>query len=167
MRRRLAIHFFAIQFISTLADEGLLPFNHDEGRWSWDLGDIHAKGYTNNVVDLMVGKLNRLPVETQAALQAACLSWRRHRLDPATPSFRRLVEEIRTPPTLGRHTSAGLIFDSGDSYRFVHEPRPGIGLFVDPGRVALRGTPSNREAARQHTLLRRRERREFSRSSIS
>ena len=66
--------FFAIQFISALAEEGLLTFDYGEGRWSWDLNRIHAKGYTDNVVDLMVGKLNRLPVETQNALQLlACL----------------------------------------------------------------------------------------------
>ena len=66
--------FFAIQFISTLADEGLLTFDYDEAQWSWDLSRIHAKGYTDNVVDLMVGKLNRLPVETQKALQQfACM----------------------------------------------------------------------------------------------
>ena len=66
--------FFAIQFISALAEEGLLTFDHGAARWSWDLNRIHAKGYTDNVVDLMVGKLNRLPVETQNALQQlACL----------------------------------------------------------------------------------------------
>src|SRR6266403_301361 len=66
--------FFAIQFISALAEEALLTFHHGEARWSWDLNRIHAKGYTDNVVDLMVGKLNRLPVETQKALQQlACL----------------------------------------------------------------------------------------------
>ena len=66
--------FFAIQFISALGDEGLLTFDHSAGRWAWDLGRIHAKGYTENVVDLMVGKLNRLPLETQKALQEfACL----------------------------------------------------------------------------------------------
>ena len=66
--------FFAIQFFSALAEEGLLTFDHGEGRWSWDLNRIHAKGYTDNVVDLMVGKLSRLPVETQKALQQlACL----------------------------------------------------------------------------------------------
>src|SRR5262249_4067983 len=27
--------FFAIQFISSLAEEGLLIFDHGEGRWSW------------------------------------------------------------------------------------------------------------------------------------
>ena len=29
--------FFAIQFLSALAEEGLLTFDHDGGRWSWDL----------------------------------------------------------------------------------------------------------------------------------
>src|ERR1700676_5032772 len=66
--------FFAIQFISALAEEGLLRFDHDAARWHWELDRVHAKGYTDNVVDLMVGKLTRLPLETQAALQQlACL----------------------------------------------------------------------------------------------
>jgi PAS domain S-box-containing protein len=66
--------FFAIQFISTLAEEGLLRFDHDAARWRWELDRIHARGYTDNVVDLMVGKLTRLPIKTQAALQQlACL----------------------------------------------------------------------------------------------
>jgi PAS domain S-box-containing protein len=66
--------FFAIQFISTLVDEALLTFDHGVRRWSWDVGLIQGKGYTDNVVDLMVGKLNRLPIETQKTLQEfACL----------------------------------------------------------------------------------------------
>ena len=66
--------FFAIQFISALAEEGLLTFERHAGRWSWDVDGIHAKGYTDNVVDLMVAKLQRLPVEAQEALQQlACL----------------------------------------------------------------------------------------------
>src|SRR6516162_3923326 len=66
--------FFAIQFFSELAEEGLLTFDYGEASWSWDLNRIYAKAYTDNVVDLMVGKLNRLPGETQKALQQlACL----------------------------------------------------------------------------------------------
>ena len=66
--------FFAIQFISALAEEGLLTFQHDHGRWSWNLNRIHAKSYTDNVVDLMVWKLQCLPVQTQEALRHfACL----------------------------------------------------------------------------------------------
>lgn len=66
--------FFVIQFLQALADEQLLTFDHDARQWWWDPDRIHAKGYTDNVVDLMVGKLIRLPAETQQALQQlACL----------------------------------------------------------------------------------------------
>jgi predicted ATPase len=66
--------FFAIQFLVALAEERLLTFDRGDGRWHWDIGRIQAKGYTDNIVDLMVGKLNRLPLETQKALQQlACL----------------------------------------------------------------------------------------------
>jgi hypothetical protein len=66
--------FFAIQFISSLAEEGLLRFDHAAARWRWDLNRLRGKAYTDNVVDLMVGRLNRLPVQTQGALrQLACL----------------------------------------------------------------------------------------------
>src|SRR6185436_14948139 len=66
--------FFLIQFLHTLAEEGWLAFDHEKGRWSWDLGRIRAKGYTDNLVDLMVAKLTRLTVTTQKAVQQlACL----------------------------------------------------------------------------------------------
>ncbi|MGA7808955.1 trifunctional serine/threonine-protein kinase/ATP-binding protein/sensor histidine kinase [Bradyrhizobium sp.] len=66
--------FFAIQFVAALAEEELLRFDHHAARWRWELDRLHAKGYTDNVVDLMVDKLTRLPIETQAALQRlACL----------------------------------------------------------------------------------------------
>jgi PAS domain S-box-containing protein len=66
--------FFVIQFLYALAEEHLLVFDHGSSRWTWDLERIRAKGYTDNVVDLMVGKLTRLPAETQRALQLlACL----------------------------------------------------------------------------------------------
>src|SRR5262249_57191068 len=42
--------FFAIQFLSSLAEEGMLTFDHDPARWVCDLDRIHAKGYTDNVV---------------------------------------------------------------------------------------------------------------------
>jgi PAS domain S-box-containing protein len=66
--------FFLVQFLHTLAEEGWLTFDHEQARWSWDLNRILAKRYRDNVVDLMVGKLNRLPLDTQMALQQlACL----------------------------------------------------------------------------------------------
>src|SRR5208337_3763455 len=66
--------FFVLQFLSSLADEGLLTFDHEVQSWSWNLDWIRAKSHAGNVVELMVGKLGRLPDEAQKALQQlACL----------------------------------------------------------------------------------------------
>ena len=66
--------FFANQFLSVLVDEELITFDHDAAGWSWDLARIHAKGYTDNVIDMLVGKLGRLPGRTRQVLQQlACL----------------------------------------------------------------------------------------------
>ena len=66
--------FFAIQFISALAEERMLYFDYDAARWSWDIKRIQAHAYTDNVVDFVIGKLARLPADTQDALQQlACL----------------------------------------------------------------------------------------------
>ncbi len=111
--------FFAIQFISTLAEEGLLTFDYAEGSWVWNLNRIHAKGYTDNVVELMVGKLGRLPGETREALQRfACMgnSAEFDMLsmvfqDPAEVWHEHLWEAVRN----------GLIFRADNSYRFLHD----------------------------------------------
>jgi PAS domain S-box-containing protein len=111
--------FFAIQFISELADEGLLAFNHGEGRWAWDLSRIHAKNYTDNVVDLMVGKLNRMPASTQSALrQLACLG-NSADFDMLEMVYQDSSEEIDCQ--LWEAVLAGLVFRTEDSYRFLHD----------------------------------------------
>src|SRR5580700_10659790 len=48
--------FFAIQLLTSLAEEGLLQFDRHAPGWVWDLGRIRAKSYSGNVVHLMVGK---------------------------------------------------------------------------------------------------------------
>ena len=66
--------FFAIQFFIALAEEGQLVFDPATPAWQWNIHRIRAKSYTDNVVDLMAGKLKRLPTATQEALkQLACL----------------------------------------------------------------------------------------------
>jgi len=71
--------FFVIQFIYALVEEQLLTFDHNGARWFWDLNRIHAKGYTDNVVELMVGKLNRLPIQTQKSSAGTCLLGKQRR----------------------------------------------------------------------------------------
>ena len=111
--------FFAIQFISALAEEGLLTFDHGAGRWSWDLDRIHAKGYTDNVVELMVGKLNRLPLETQKALQEfACLG---NSTEISTLSIVHGTSEEEVHSDLWEAVRLEFIVRLEGSYKFVHD----------------------------------------------
>jgi predicted ATPase len=111
--------FFAIQFISALVEEGLLTFDYDDGRWSWDPNSIYAKGYTDNVVDLMVGKLNRLPVEAQQALQLLpCMG------NSAEFNLLEMVSQQSNEEMHGQlweAIRAGLIFRTEHSYTFSHD----------------------------------------------
>src|ERR671933_332213 len=70
--------FFVNQFLKTLYSENLLTFHLPQsgsrGQWQWDISNIEAMDITDNVVELMVGKLKKLPQETQQALRlAACV----------------------------------------------------------------------------------------------
>ena len=88
-------------------------------RWSWDLNRIHAKGYTDNVVDLMVGKLNRLPVETQKALQElACLG---NSAEISTLSIVHGTSEEEVHSDLWEAVRLEFIVRLEGSYRFVHD----------------------------------------------
>jgi PAS domain S-box-containing protein len=61
--------FFALQFLTALAEEGLLTFDPSAPAWRWDMENIRARNYTDNVVDLMAEKLQRLQATTQEALK--------------------------------------------------------------------------------------------------
>jgi PAS domain S-box-containing protein len=111
--------FFAIQFISTLAEEGLLSFDYAERRWIWNLNRIHAAAYTDNVVELIVGKLIRLPNDTQEALkQFACMG-NTAEFGVLAMAFEQPIEELHQ--NLWEAVRTGVIFRSDDSYRFLHD----------------------------------------------
>jgi PAS domain S-box-containing protein len=111
--------FFAIQFLGTLAEEELLTFDYGEGRWSWDLSRILSKGYTDNVVELMVGKLSRLPLPTQKALQRFACMGNSAEFDMLQMAFQDSFEALHDQ--LWEAVRNGLIFRSDASYRFLHD----------------------------------------------
>ena len=111
--------FFALQFMSALAEEGLLSLDHDLARWSWDISRIHAKGYTDNVVDLMVGKLTRLPVETQKALQQLACLGNTAEIKMFSVVHRTSEEELHSD--LLEAVRLELIVRLEGAYRFVHD----------------------------------------------
>jgi predicted ATPase len=111
--------FFAIQFFTALAEEGLLAFDPVTRAWQWDMNRIRPKSYTDNVVDLMSGKLRRLSAPTQEALkQLACLG------DVASIAILTLVHgetQEAMHAALWEAVRAGLVFREDGAYKFLHD----------------------------------------------
>ena len=111
--------FFVIQFLNVLADEGLLAFDHERASWSWDLDGIHAKRYTDNVAELLAGRLTQLSLETQDALrQFACLG---NAADVAMLSIVLGTSEELVHAALWEARRQQLIDRFDSSYKFVHD----------------------------------------------
>ena len=120
--------FFANQFLQELVADDLITFEASDAEWRWDLGPIRAKGYTENVVDLMVGKLSRLPLTTQEALKAlACLGNTAEHVNARAGS--RYVRGAAPLRSLGS-APAGADRPFGRLVPIRARPCPGGGLFA-------------------------------------
>ena len=111
---------FSIQFLYALADEALLVFDRGEARWSWDLDRIHAKGYTDNVVDLMVGEADPPARRDAEGAGAAGLPRQRRRDRDALRSSRRCRRSTSTT-ALWEAMRLELIELTPGAYAFIHD----------------------------------------------
>ncbi|AFZ15111.1 serine/threonine protein kinase [Crinalium epipsammum PCC 9333] len=49
--------FFINEFLNTLYSENLVKFNFEVGSWQWSIEEIQSKEITDNIVELLVGKI--------------------------------------------------------------------------------------------------------------
>ncbi|HMC47657.1 MAG TPA: AAA family ATPase, partial [Caballeronia sp.] len=111
--------FFTIQFLTTLTDEDLLTFDQRAAMWCWYLPRIRAKGFTENVADLMAAKLSRLPPLTQDALgQLACLG---NVAEVTALTWVQGGSEETMHANLWEAVRTGLVFRDANAYEFAHD----------------------------------------------
>ena len=66
--------FFTHRMLHSLHEGNYLAFGDADDRWLWDLDSIRQLDVSDNVVDLMLAKVRKLPEATQEMLQlAACI----------------------------------------------------------------------------------------------
>jgi serine/threonine protein kinase len=97
MRKTGGNPFFVNQFLQTLWDENLLRFVHpddnERGGWHWNLAEIKAINITDNVVDLMISKLKKLPESARQILRLAACIGNRFDLDTLSVIYEKSTTE--------------------------------------------------------------------------
>jgi len=129
--------FFAIQFLEALCEEHLLTFDPQESIWKWDMHRIRDRGLADNVVDLTVQRLGRLPADARETLkQLACLG-------SAVPIRLLTMVSGSAEPLVHDHlrdaVRAGLLLRVGEDYAFAHDrvQEAAYASIDEPERAAL------------------------------
>ena len=114
--------FFVGQLLGTLHAEGLLTFDEEAGAFQWDLEQLAAHQVTDNVLELMAGKIRRLSPATQRTLMViACIG---HQFELRTAALLLDRPEGETEASLAEARREGLILPvegAEGAYRFLHD----------------------------------------------
>ena len=111
--------FFVKEFLKAIYNDKLLFFDHNKG-WDWDIDHINRIPMTNNVVDLLLKKINKLTLNSQITIRAASCIGSRFSLKIISmiceKSEDQALKELLVPLQEGL-----IIRDSESSYRFIHD----------------------------------------------
>jgi PAS domain S-box-containing protein len=139
--------FFIKEFLKSLYAEKLLYFDVQSLAWQWDIKQIQARGFTDNVVELMTLQIQKLPAIAQQVLQLAAAIGNQFELNTLAIVYGKSLQET----ALGLHAAVaeGLVLPVGDAYGALEdwELESGDNSIQNPyGGASLRrskGAPAN------------------------
>ncbi|MFC2156111.1 hypothetical protein ACFLRB_06455, partial [Acidobacteriota bacterium] len=108
--------FFIHEFLKKLHEVGIVEFKLD---WTWDVSNIRKAGITDNVVELMTGKLQRLADDTLSVLKvAACVG-----VEFSLPLIARVSgkSENNILSGLDQAIGEGILVKTGERGKFSHD----------------------------------------------
>ncbi|RMG22433.1 MAG: GAF domain-containing protein [Bacteroidetes bacterium] len=109
--------FFLRQILQSIYENGLLVFR--DGKWEWELAGIQQLGISENVVDLMAARIQKLPQESREVLMHAACIGNQFKLSV-------LCAIVEHPPDYTREQlepalALGLVMDLKGHYKFAHD----------------------------------------------
>lgn len=118
--------FFLGQMLTMIHDKGLLYFNAQEGCWKWELEAIQKLQPEEDVLELLLKKLQRLPEETLEIMKLAACIGNSFDLETLTAVYGKPLEE--TASCLMLPVREGLVLIASkypetelSVYEFVHD----------------------------------------------
>jgi histidine kinase len=109
--------FFVKELLRSLYRDGIIEFDRGAGRWTCDEGALSQVALTDNVVELVAGKLQTLPATTIAMLQhAACVGGRFDLRTLAKVSETNLTDAAAA---LAPALADGFVLPTDDSYKYM------------------------------------------------
>lgn len=150
--------FFLIQILETLYKEHLIEFNKETNKWDWHLDQIINKKVSDNVVDLLLEKIRKLPPSSQKVLELAACIGNKFNLDVLAEIAKKSLEEVLVD--LQEIMKEGFVLKKGvvntiPAYQFVHDRVEQAAhslvkeeeerfVHLDIGRILLRTTPEEK-----------------------
>ncbi len=120
--------FFLNEFLKSLYIEGLISFNHPAARWTWDIEHIYQRDMTDNVVELMAARVQRLATPTQNVLKlAACIG---NQFDLETLAVVYEHPPRTTASDLWGAVAEGLVVPLSDAYKVADLDIDGLDLSI-------------------------------------
>ncbi|TAE46871.1 MAG: GAF domain-containing protein [Cytophagales bacterium] len=115
--------FFVNQMLKSLHEDNYLFFDFDKRRWSWDLEKIKALNITDNVVNLMANKIQKLEIGVQKVLQTAACIGNRFNKDFLYFIYKNTLHlaDILVNDNLDIALREGLIIPLDNDYKFAHD----------------------------------------------
>ncbi|MEH2174346.1 AAA family ATPase [Nostoc sp.] len=109
--------FFINEFLKSLYTEGLVEFDRQTKKWQWSIELIQNRGITDNIVELMAGKIQKLNEKTQQVLQlSACIG---NFFDLETLAFAAELSQQEAAQALGMAIAQGLILPMSNAHKSV------------------------------------------------
>jgi predicted ATPase/signal transduction histidine kinase/tRNA A-37 threonylcarbamoyl transferase component Bud32 len=108
--------FYVTQFLSSLADNGLVEYDEPHRLWDWDMKRIGELDVIESVVDLMLEKIERYEEQAQSLLSlASCVG---NQFDLETLSIIAATDPKTAARGLWQPVRDGLLLPVGSAYEF-------------------------------------------------